>query len=165
MKKLVLLLVIALAAIGASAQTTFNIRAGVGVAQNKHDYYDTGVCFAPSVVFEMNVPLGSIGTSASKWVFSPSIQPTFLTDFEEFNIPCLLHFGYKALAGNNGLFIPKFGLMAGAVIHDAGSVDLIFGPSCEFAYETRHFVLAVNTYCSLAQCSGFGAFLTFGYKF
>ncbi|MGN0232345.1 MAG: hypothetical protein ACI4A8_09080 [Muribaculaceae bacterium] len=165
MKKLIFLLVVALAAISASAQTTFNIRAGVGVEPYADEwyydgyYYESG--FAPIVAFELNVPLGRIGTSANRWVFSPSIVGAYTSD-NSANIYSLLHFGYKIYAGNSGLFMPKLGFMTGYCL---GGEAGMYGPSCEFAYETRHFVCAANAYYSVGEADGIGASISFGYKF
>lgn len=169
MKRLFLLLMVAMAAISANAQTTFNIRAGVGTTRgvdwcdSKNIYrpggttswedkigyeseYDNEMTFAPVVAIEMNVPLGS---KASKWVFSPSVMCALpISPVLDAKLTGLMHFGYKFSAGNSGIFMPKVGFMGGVETEHTISM---YGPSCELAYETKHIVIAANAYYNIGK--------------
>ncbi|MBO5025021.1 MAG: hypothetical protein J6C86_02625 [Bacteroidaceae bacterium] len=169
MKKLLVTIVAVFMAVVGYAQTTFNVRIGGGAfGASYYDYYDddysefkAGAAFA----FESNIPLGA---RINKFVFSPSLF--IVSDFEVYtnlNIP--LHFGCKVPLGHGSLFIPKIGPMIGThtvsdEYYEETDIEFAFGPSAEFSFEIKHFVVAANGYYDVANSRG-GVFCTIGYKF
>lgn len=168
MKKLFITLFLAVMAIGANAQVTWNVRAGVALANGEFDVYgkafgsDMGV--GPVLAIGSNIPLNN-----SKFTFSPSIISVIKCsvngglDFTTINIP--LNIGYKIMLGNKSYFVPKIGPYIG-YMHSSdwyGSSDsYIIGPSAELALEINHIIVALSG--SMASESGQGC-LTVGYKF
>ena len=168
MKKFFLSLLIALMAVSAEAQVTWNVRAGVGGMED--DNVDGSI--APRLSVQSNIPFGS----NSRWVFSPAVGGSVAVNNGGFHVDFPLLFGYKATLGRrNALFIPKLGPVLGYSTNGNGSA--IVGPSVEFAFEIGHFVAAVSGYYSLVKGKNewrynytdefevFNIFLSFGYKF
>lgn len=89
MKKFLLSLAMAITAIGASAQNTYNVRAG-GAVLNEYAAFTT--------MTQANISLKNV----SLWTFSPAVQ--FATDGD--GITAMLHanMGYRTRIGNNCLF-------------------------------------------------------------
>lgn len=150
------------------AQTTFNVRIGGGAfgASYSYDYFkDSELYGGAAFTFEANIPLGA---RINKFVFSPSLF--IVSDFGEYtnlNIP--LHFGCKVPLGHGSLFIPKIGPMIGThtvsdEYYEETDIEFAFGPSAEFSFEIKHFVVAANGYYDVAN-SCVGVFCTVGYKF
>ena len=170
MKQFFILTVLAIASFSnASAQVTWNVRAGGGLATfiDEGYFYDhtygsfREVNGAFTVVVESNIPF----KKGVAWCFSPSF--TALTNFSTgaaFVLP--IHVGYKIKTTNDSQLIPKIGVAAGLSLnHD--SYDIV-GPSIALCYEYRHFVVGANYYlnCVTSGTSlGSNGFLSLGYKF
>lgn len=92
MKKFLLSLAMAITAIGASAQNTFNVRAGGAVLSDAAVF---------TTMAQENISLNNYGS----WTFSPAVQ--LATDGDD--IAAMLHanMGYRTRIGNNCLFAPK----------------------------------------------------------
>lgn len=165
MKKVLLALVMAVSVISAKAQTTMNVRAGYG--------YNTDADGVTGI-FQVNMPF----KMGSKWTFSPSLQVDMAFDCDcesgSQNILLPLYLGHKMKLGN-GLFFPKIGPAVGYDIYtDERAFN--FGPSVELAFEYKHFVAAINAYCSVNEVERYDyynytgtnittASLTLGYEF
>lgn len=171
MKKFFILTVLAIASLSsASAQVTWNVRAGGGVADfiDKEFYSDftarfsRGKCPAFMVVVESNISF----KKGVAWCFSPSF--TAHTNFSKraaFVLP--IHVGYKIKTTNDSQLIPKIGIAAGM-----GGLDHMFGilgPSAALCYEYKHFVVGANYYLncvtSTTSHQGSNYFISLGYKF
>lgn len=159
MKRILLALVMTVMAVGANAQTTWNVRGGAGISVDHED----NAFLAPSLSLQTNIPLAK----ASKYV----VSPTLAVAAPNMNIDIILpvYFGYKTLLGNQTLFVPKIGPCIGLSTTNG---SFIAGPAVELAIEVKHFVVGVNGYYSLTtdtdyghEFNHFGAFLTLGYKF
>lgn len=140
MKKVLLSLMMAVTAIGASAQNTYNVRVGGVVMQ---DYY------LPTVMGQANFSL----KNGSLWTFSPAVQ--FSTDL--YNISALAHFniGYRTIIGDHSLFVPKIGIALGHNTYDfeyEGS--FLVGPSIDLAFELKHFVIGLTGFYSITKAKG-----------
>lgn len=168
MKNLLVTIVAAFMAVVGYAQTTFNVRVGAGVFQysseDKPDDYYINDAFGGALTFEANIPLGD---KVNKYIFSPSIS--IMTDFcGEICAVAPLHFGYKVHLSTGSLFIPKIGPMIGTHYtldyYGEDHNEVAFGPSSEFAFEIKHFVVAANGYYDVLNSCG-GVFCTVGYKF
>ena len=98
MKKIILSLALAITAIGADAQNTYNVRAG-GAVLNDYAAFTT--------MAQANISLKNV----SLWTFSPAVQ--LATDGD--GIAAMLHanMGYRTRIGNNCLFAPKVGVAGG----------------------------------------------------
>lgn len=158
MKRIKLSIILLVLTVSVKAQTTFNIRGALGYGE-KDDYsqYNYPV-FLSGICAQSNITLGS---RTCKWTFSPTL---FLAvDIEgTFNAAAPLLFGYKVPISNGCLFIPKIGPAFGYYV-DSGT--FILGPSAEFAFEIKHFIVSANSYFGLYDGFYPYAFLTFGYKF
>ena len=134
MKKFLLSLAMAITAIGASAQNTYNVRAGVA-------YLNEDAAF--TTMAQANISLKNV----SLWTFSPAVQ--FATDGDD--IAAMLHanMGYRTRIGNNCLFVPKMGIAVGyfsqAGYHDTYQV----GPSIDLALELKRFVIGLTGFYSI----------------
>lgn len=166
MKKILVTVVAAFMAVVGYAQTTFNVRIGGGAfGASYYDYYyeDSELNGGAAFTFEANIPLGA---KTNRLVFSPSLfVVSDFGDYTNLNIP--LHFGYKVPLGHGSLFIPKMGPMIGTHTceeHDGTYTELAFGPSTEFAFEIKHFIVAANGYYDVVNSCA-GVFCTVGYKF
>lgn len=164
MKKNLLSLAMAMTAIGASAQNTYNVRIGGTIMYE----YTT-----PITMTQANISLKDGGL----WVFSPAVQFGF--DGGD-NLAIMLHanMGYRKRIGNNCLFVPKVGVAGGYfALSDPGDAFLV-GPSIDLALELKHFVIGLTGFYSIntaGSCSGYGDYedeynipmlsLTLGYTF
>lgn len=180
MKKLFITLFLAVMAIGVNAQVTWNVRAGVALANvdvrsSWGRPYGSTMGFAPALVLGCNVPI-----SDSKFTFSPTIISVISgkadydweceeVKFTTINLP--LYVGYKMqLSGNRNFFIPKVGPYIGYLhtkdtYFNSGCDYVRFGPSAELAFELNHFIVALSGSMAIYEtCSGQGC-LTVGYKF
>lgn len=164
MKKFFLCIVVALAAMGANAQVTWNVRAGGGVLFESYHGYLDGVYGSGNVVVQANIPI----ISTTSLTISPSLNMEF-SDYVNFNLP--LHLGYKIPIAHKTIFFPKIGPMIGIGFETDYSYNpyFLFGPSAELALEIKHFVISLNGYYNAIQ-SGYydmvgGLFATIGYKF
>lgn len=164
MKKILLALVMAVSVISAKAQITMNVRAGGGY--NTEKLGGTGI-------FQVNVPF----RDGSRWTFSPSLQLDLaiepFCDEGSQNVLLPLCLGYKMKLGN-GLLFPKLGPAVGYDVFSDSGFNV--GISAEWAYEYKHFVVALNAYSSFTEVSRYSncfdcwpkintASLTLGYKF
>ena len=116
MKKFLLSLAMAITAIGASAQNTYNVRAG-GAVLNEYAAFTT--------MTQANISLKNV----SLWTFSPAVQ--FATDGD--GITAMLHanMGYRTRIGNNCLFVPKVGVAGGYFSQEEYDETFLVGPSFE----------------------------------
>lgn len=132
MKKFLLSLAIAITAIGASAQNTFNVRAGGAVLSDAAAF---------TTIAQANISLNDYGS----WIFSPAVQ--FATDDED--IAAMLHtnMGYRTRIGNNCLFVPKVGVAGGYFGDTEGTI--LVGPSIDLALELKHFVIGLTGFYSI----------------
>lgn len=140
MKKILLSLMMAVTAIGASAQNTYNVRVGGVVMQ---DYY------LPTVMGQANFSL----KNGSLWTFSPAVQSS--TDL--YNISALAHFniGYRTIIGDHSLFVPKIGIALGYNTYDTDYEDtFLVGPSIDLAFELKHFVIGLTGFYSITKAKG-----------
>lgn len=134
MKKILLSLAMAMTAIGASAQNTYNVRVGGTIM----DEYTTLTTMAQANISLKNVSL---------WTFSPAVQ--FATDGDA--IAAMLHanMGYRTRIGNNCLFVPKVGVAGGYFWHDSYNETFLVGPSIDLALELKHFVIGLTGFYSI----------------
>lgn len=134
MKKILLSLAMAMTAIGASAQNTYNVRVGGTIM----DEYTTLTTMA-----QANISLKNV----SFWTFSPAVQ--FATDGD--GIAAMLHanMGYRTRIGNNCLFVPKVGVAGGYFWHDSYNETFLVGPSIDLALELKHFVIGLTGFYSI----------------
>ena len=132
MKKILLSLAMAMTAIGASAQNTYNVRVGGTIM----DEYTTLTTMAQANISLKNVSL---------WTFSPAVQ--FATDGD--GIAAMLHanMGYRTRIGNNCLFAPKVGVAGGYFGDTEGTI--LVGPSIDLALELKHFVIGLTGFYSI----------------
>lgn len=124
----------AMTAIGASAQNTYNVRVGGTIM----DEYTTLTTMAQANISLKNVSL---------WTFSPAVQ--FATDGD--GIAAMLHanMGYRTRIGNNCLFVPKVGVAGGYFWHDSYNETFLVGPSIDLALELKHFVIGLTGFYSI----------------
>lgn len=178
MKKLFITLFLAVMAIGANAQVTWNVRAGVALANVDVKRYwrlygsDMGV--TPALAIGCNIPIAE-----SKFTFSPTIislvagkayydSSDYEVKFTTINLP--LYIGYKMKLSGNRYFVPKVGPYIGYLhtkesYYDRQNDGVRFGPSAELAFELNHFIVALSGSMAIYEtCSGQGC-LTVGYKF
>lgn len=135
MKKFLLSLAMAMTAIGASAQNTFNVRAGGAVLSDAAAF---------TTMAQANISLNNYGS----WTFSPAVQ--LATDGDD--IAAMLHanMGYRTRIGNNCLFAPKVGVAGGSIGNKNDGVFII-GPSIDLALELKHFVIGLTGFSSIYQ--------------
>lgn len=134
MKKFLLSLAMAITAIGASAQNTYNVRAG-GAVLNEYAAFTT--------MTQANISLKNV----SLWTFSPAVQ--FATDGD--GITAMLHanMGYRTRIGNNCLFVPKLGVAGGYFSLAGYNEAFLVGPSIDLALELKHVVIGVTGFYSI----------------
>lgn len=139
MKKFLLSLAMAITAIGASAQNTYNVRAGGAVLSDAAAF---------TTIAQANISLKNV----SLWTFSPAVQ--FATDVD--GIAAMLHanMGYRTRIGNNCLFVPKVGVAGGYFWHDSYNETFLVGPSIDLALELKHFVIGLTGFYSINQTWG-----------
>lgn len=132
MKKFLLSLAMAITAIGASAQNTFNVRAGGAVLSDAAVF---------TTMAQENISLNNHGS----WTFSPAVQ--LATDGDD--IAAMLHanMGYRIRIGNNCLFAPKVGVAGGYFGDTEGTI--LVGPSIDLALELKHFVIGLTGFYSI----------------
>lgn len=139
MKKILLSLAMAITAIGASAQNTFNVRAG-GAFLEGYPY---------TIIAQANISLKNVGL----WVFSPAVQLATEGD----NTAAMLHanMGYRKRIGNNCLFVPKVGVAGGyfSLAEYYKTFPFLIGPSIDLALELKHFVIGLTGFYSINQAS------------
>lgn len=134
MKKFLLSLAMAITAIGASAQNTYNVRAGGAILND---------CAAFTTMTQANISLKNV----SLWTFSPAVQ--FATDGDA--IAAMLHanIGYRTRIGNNCLFVPKVGVAGGYFLLEEYKNTFLVGPSIDLALELKHFVIGLTGFYSI----------------
>lgn len=139
MKKFLLSLAMAITAIGASAQNTFNVRAGGAVLSDAAVF---------TTMAQENISLNNYGS----WTFSPAVQ--FATDGDA--IAAMLHanIGYRTRIGNNCLFVPKVGVAGGYFLQEEYNNTFLVGPSIDLALELKHFVIGLTGFYSINQTWG-----------
>lgn len=134
MKKFLLSLVMAITAIGASAQNTYNVRAG-GAVLNEYAAF--------TIMAQANISLNNYGT----WTFSPAVQ--LATNVDETAAMLHANMGSRTRIGNNCLFVPKVGVAGGYFsLYDYDETILV-GPSIDFALELKHFVIGLTGFYSI----------------
>ena len=156
MKKFFLSLLVALMAVSAEAQVTWNVRAGGGISSLFYD--DNGITAGVRFVVQSNIPF----TKDGRWMFSPTfsfsigIGGTREKRSNDFIFP--LYIGYKAPIGHNVIFSPKLGPVFGFRPGKKDTEDMEFvktgfiaGPSVELSFEIKHFVVALNGYYSFVK--------------
>lgn len=133
MKKFLLSLAMAMTAIGASAQNTYNVRAG-GAFLEGYPY---------TIIAQANISLKNVGL----WVFSPAVQ--LATEGE--NTAAMLHanMGYRKRIGNNCLFVPKVGVAGGYFSLAGYNEAFLVDPSIDLALELKHVVIGVTGFYSI----------------
>jgi len=154
MRKVLLSLLFAIAAITGSAQTTYNVRVGFGtVHYQEYSYEHTG--YGGSCAFQANIPVNTYKTL--------TISPTLSLAYEDVSFWSLpVYLGYKISKGRKSILFPKIGPVI------AVSDEFMCGLSTEFAWEYSHFVIAANYFyikdgAGNDYSNGFN--LTLGYKF
>lgn len=158
MKKFLLSLAMAITAIGASAQNTYNVRTG-GAVLNEYAAF--------TIMAQENISLNNYGS----WTFSPAVQ--LATDGDDTAAMLHANMGYRTRIGNNCLFAPKVGVAGGYFsLYDYDEAFLV-GPSIDLALELKHFVIGLTGFYSINQTLGEGngdcniplVSLTLGYTF
>lgn len=136
MKKFLLSLAMAITAIGASAQNTYNVRAG-GAVLNEYAAF--------TIMAQANISLNNYGT----WTFSPAVQ--LATNVDETAAMLHANMGSRTRIGNNCLFVPKVGVAGGYFsLYDYDETFLV-GPSIDLALELKHFVIGLTGFHSINQ--------------
>lgn len=163
MKRVFILMVFTIMAIGASAQVTYNIRAGIGgmnTITKDDDYYyygdynlEMGISY--SVMAQANIPFYKHG----KLSFSPTVLLDLSEDYKELYVPLFL--GYKIGIGHKKLFFPKIG--PSLVYTD--DHEAICGITTDLAFEFNHLVIGVFGCVATEGDEGHCIFATIGYKF
>lgn len=134
MKKFLLSLAMAITAIGASAQNTYNVRAG-GAVLNEYAAF--------TIMAQANISLNNYGT----WTFSPAVQ--LATNVDETAAMLHANMGSRTRIGNNCLFVPKVGVAGGYFsLYDYDEKFLV-GPSIDLALELKHFVIGLTGFYSI----------------
>lgn len=134
MKKFLLSLAMAMTAIGANAQNTFNVRAGGAVLSDAAVF---------TTMAQENISLNNYGS----WTFSPAVQLATEGD----NTAAMLHanMGYRKRIGNNCLFVPKLGVAGGYFSLAGYNEAFLVGPSIDLALELKHVVIGVTGFYSI----------------
>ncbi len=134
MKKFLLSLAMAITAIGASAQNTYNVRAG-GAVLNEYAAF--------TIMAQANISLNNYGT----WTFSPAVQLATNVD----DTAAMLHanMGSRTRIGNNCLFVPKVGVAGGYFSLAGYNEAFLVGPSIDLALELKHVVIGVTGFYSI----------------
>ena len=165
MKKLLIIILLMLGGISASAQVTCNVRIGAGpvsVIGGGWSYRHSYCAGGPAGQIQVNIPFSKTST----WTFSPSIIVAggFVHD-TSLHIYVPLEFGKKRALGYKKIFFPKFGIVFGGQLNKSVGPQFLFGPSVSLDFEINHFVMGMNGYFSpVGYVAGAGLF-TFGYKF
>ena len=132
MKKFLLSLAMAMTAIGASAQNTFNVRAGGAVLSDAAAF---------TTMAQANISLNNYGS----WTFSPAVQ--LATDGDDRTAMLHANMGYRTRISNNCLFAPKVGVAGGYFGDTEGTI--LVGPSIDLALELKHFVIGLTGFYSI----------------
>lgn len=134
MKKILLSLAMAITAIGASAQNTYNVRTG-GAVLNEYAAF--------TIMAQANISLNNYGT----WTFSPAVQLATNVD----DTAAMLHanMGSRTRIGNNCLFVPKVGVAGGYFSLAGYNEAFLVGPSIDLALELKHVVIGVTGFYSI----------------
>ena len=165
MKRVFVLMVFTIMAIGASAQVTYNVRAGIG-GMNTHtedsfDYpywdhhCDLEMTFSCGVMAQANIPFNKHG----KFSFSPTVLLDLSEEYKELYVPLFL--GYKIGIGHKKLFFPKIG--AAFVYTNCNEAQ--WGVTTDLAFEFNHLVIGVFGCATVESDEGHCIFATIGYKF
>lgn len=133
MKKFLLSLAMAMTAIGANAQNTYNVRAG-GAFLEGYPY---------TIIAQANISLKNVGL----WVFSPAVQ--LATDGDDTAAMLHANMGYRTRIGNNCLFVPKVGVAGGYFSLAGYNEAFLVGPSIDLALELKHVVIGVTGFYSI----------------
>ncbi len=134
MKKFLLSLAMAMTAIGANAQNTYNVRAGGAVLSDAAVF---------TTMAQENISLNNYGS----WTFSPAVQ--LATDGDDTAAMLHANMGYRTRIGNNCLFAPKVGVAGGYFsLYDYDEAFLV-GPSIDLALELKHFVIGLTGFYSI----------------
>ena len=132
-----------MAALGAKAQVTTNVRVGCGVITDN---------IGMTGLFQVNFPFltgGAFTFSPSlemDWAFGPS---DWDEDITSRNLSLPLQLGYKVPIRGNLMFFPKVGPAVGYEFGDDVKDNFNIGPSVELAFENKHFVGAIRGYYSV----------------
>lgn len=134
MKKFLLSLAMAMTAIGASAQNTYNVRVGGAVLSDAAAF---------TTMAQANISLNNYGS----WTFSPAVQLATEGDYTA----AMLHanMGYRKRIGNNCLFVPKLGVAGGYFSLAGYNEAFLVGPSIDLALELKHVVIGVTGFYSI----------------
>lgn len=133
MKKFLLSLAMAMTAIGANAQNTYNVRAG-GAFLEGYPY---------TIIAQANISLKNVGL----WVFSPAVQ--LATEGDDKAAMIHANMGYRKRIGNNCLFVPKLGVAGGYFSLAGYNEAFLVGPSIDLALELKHVVIGVTGFYSI----------------
>lgn len=161
MKRLFTIMAIALMAICANAQTTWNIRVGTGLSAyvDYYDYYweETYNEASFSIITQANIAFDA----GSRFTYSPTLSIANGVDSEEPSVFLPMLFGYKIGMGHKKLFFPKIGPVVGYCDGE------FVGISYDMAFEINHFVIAATANFSIDgfEERGTAFYATFGYKF
>ena len=136
MKKFLLSLAMAITAIGANAQNTYNVRAGVAYL-NEYAAFTT--------MAQANISLKNV----SLWTYSPAVQ--FATDGDCKTAMSHFNMGYRIRIGDNCLFVPKMGIAVGYFSEEGYNQASLVGPSIDLAFELKRFVIGLTGFYSINQ--------------
>lgn len=136
MKKILLSLAMAMTAIGANAQNTYNVRVG-GAILNEYAAFTT--------MAQANISLKDV----SLWTFSPAVQ--LATNVDDIAIMLHANMGYRKRIGNNCLFVPKVGVAGGYLSEDGNYEKIPVGPSIDLGLELKRFAIGLTGFYSLNQ--------------
>mgnify|MGYP007121479794 FL=1 len=134
MKKILLSLAMAMTAIGASAQNTYNVRVGGAVLSDAAAF---------TTIAQANISLNNYGS----WIFSPAVQ--LATEGDDKAAMIHANMGYRKRIGNNCLFVPKLGVAGGYFSLDGYNDAFLVGPSIDLALELKHVVIGVTGFYSI----------------
>lgn len=158
MKKILLFLLFAIAAMTVNAQTTYNVRAGMGqvpVTYNSYEDRYLSVVKGTTCTFQVNAPINSYNTLT----ISPTLSYTFSEEGFFFDLP--VYIGYKVPMRGHSILYPKIGP---TIVAEDG---FYFGYSAELTWEYKRFVLGADCYYLVesedVDDTGFRFFV--GYKF
>ena len=140
MKKIILSLAMAMTAIGASAQNTYNVRVGGG--------FSTNDLFSATVMGQANFQF----KGGSPWIFSPAMQVA--ADFDDLiTVMAYANMGYRLIIGDGCLFVPKVGIGSGysdaSFDRNGYEAGYLVGPSIDLTFELKHFVIGLTGFYSL----------------
>ncbi len=121
-------------AIGANAQNTYNVRAGVAYL-NEYAAFTT--------MAQANISLKNV----SLWTFSPAVQ--FATDGDCTTAMSHFNMGYRIRIGDNCLYVPKMGIAVGYFLQEGYHNTYQVGPSIDLALELKRFVIGLTGFYSI----------------